>query len=66
MPPTLQGPSSSNHWLALTIALGGTLTAGGLILQARGAKELGTLLYVCAVLGTTIIASLRCYEGQTS
>ena len=56
-------PSPVNHhWLALAIALGGGLTATGFVLQARGAKHLGVLLYVVAVLGTTIITSLRCYQ----
>lgn len=52
----------NHHWIAFAILLGGGLTAAGFTLSARGAKHLGTLLYVTAILGTTIITSLRCYQ----
>jgi hypothetical protein len=55
---------TTSHWIPLAIALGGGLTAAGFILSARGAKHLGTLLYVTAIMGTAIVASLRCYQAD--
>jgi len=50
------------HWEPAVILFGGALTIGGLILQARGAKNLGTLAYVSAVLLASIVAAMRCYR----
>ena len=50
------------HWEPAVILFGGGLTITGLILQAKGAKELGTLAYVSAVLMATVVAAMRCYR----
>ena len=63
MPSSPPSSFASHHWLALAIVLGGGLTAAGFTLSARGAKHLGTLFYVTAILGTTIVTALRCYEA---
>jgi hypothetical protein len=55
-------PREPTHWEPIVILGAGALTIGGLIFQARGAKDVGTLLYVTAILGATITAALRCYS----
>ena len=56
--------SSSPHVTALTLVAGGLLTATGLALQHRPAyRDLGVLLMVTAVIGTSVVAGLRCYDG---
>ena len=52
----------TSHWEPAVILLGGGLTITGLILQAKGAKETGTLLFVSAILLTTTVAAIRCYR----
>ncbi len=55
-------PPVQTHWEPAVILFGGGLTIAGLILQARGAKEAGTLCYVTAILSATVLAALRCYR----
>jgi len=60
--PATAPASSVSHWEPAIILFGGGLTITGLILQAKGHKELGTLAYVSAILSATVLAALRCYR----
>ena len=54
--------TSHVHWEPAVIVGGGLLTIAGLILQAKGHRQAGTLAYVSAIIMATTLAALRCYR----